>query len=82
MDRDRYIGFILIMLLIFVYYGFFLPNQPVDEKIVSQEDRIKIIEENVPVSKLQDKEFPYDEKGEIINLENDNLIVDFNSKEV
>ena len=32
---------------------------------ISDEDRIKIIEENVPVSKLQDKEFTYDEKGEI-----------------
>ena len=80
MDRDRYIGFTLILFLIIIYYGFFLPSQPVNEKIVSEEDEIKIIEENTPEVKSSDKEFLSDEKGEIINLENDNLIVDFNSK--
>ena len=80
MDRDRYIGFTLILFLIIIYYGFFLPSQPVNEKIVSEEDEIKIIEENTPEVKSPDKEFLSDEKGEIINLENDNLIVDFNSK--
>ena len=80
MDRDKYIGFTLILFLIIIYYGFFLPSQPVNEKIVSEEDEIKIIEENTPEVKSPDKEFLSDEKGEIINLENDNLIVDFNSK--
>ena len=46
MDRDRYIGFTLILFLIIIYYGFFLPSQPVNEKIVSEEDEIKIIEKN------------------------------------
>ena len=46
MDRDKYIGFTLILFLIIIYYGFFLPSQPVNEKIVSEEDEIKIIEEN------------------------------------
>ena len=67
------------MFLIIIYYGFFLPSQPVNEKIVSEEDEIKIIEENTPEVKSSDKEFLSDE-GEIINLENDNLIIDFNSK--
>ena len=48
MDRDKYIGFTLILFLIIIYYGFFLPSQPVNEKIVSEEDEIKIIEENTP----------------------------------
>ena len=52
MDRDRYIGFTLILFLIIIYYGFFLPSQPVNEKIVSEEDEIKIIEENTPEVKL------------------------------
>ena len=80
MDRDKYIGFTLILFLIIIYYGFFLPSQPVNEKIVSEEDEIKIIEENTPEVKSPDKEFLSNEKGEIINLENDNLIVGFNSK--
>ena len=44
MDRDKYIGFTLILFLIIIYYGFFLPSQPVNEKIVSEEDEIKIID--------------------------------------
>ena len=70
MDKDKYIGFTLILFLIIIYYGFFLPSQSVDEKIVSEEDKIKIIEENVANVK-QDPEFLSEEKGEIINLEND-----------
>ena len=57
MDRDRYIGFTLILFFDNNLLWILLPSQPVNEKIVSEEDEIKIIEENTPEVKSPDINF-------------------------
>ena len=51
-------------------------------KMLVKRTKLKLLKKIHLFVKSPDKEFLSDEKGEIINLENDNLIVDFNSKGV
>ena len=88
MDSNKLIGFTLIMLLIVIYYSYFSPNEtPI---VVIDNDGNVVIEKNeeIPNKKtiIENKEeklnqsFSSINKEKIITIENENLIVEFNSK--
>ena len=84
MDSNKLTGFTLIMLLIVIYYSYFSPNEiPV---VVEENEKTEgIINENIIIeNKEEEKElnqsFSSNYKEEIITIENENLIVEFNSK--
>jgi len=89
MDNNKLIGFALIMLLIVVYYSYFSPNQvPILEDEISEiETQTKektIVSNNINEDLNEDLNEDYvnnyTDKEETITIENDNLVIDFNTK--
>ena len=83
MDNNKLIGFTLIMLLIVIYYSYFSPNQaPIIEDEISETE--KITNEKVTISnntnEILNENYSNKNKEEIITIENENLVIDFNSK--
>ncbi|MEC7895963.1 MAG: hypothetical protein VX458_06455, partial [Bacteroidota bacterium] len=82
MDSNKLIGFTLIMLLIVIYYSYFSPNETpivvVENEKAEEISNEKIIVENK--EKELNQSFNSNNKEEILTIENENLIVDFNSK--
>lgn len=85
MDNNKLIGFTLIMLLIVVYYSYFSPNQaPIIEDEITETE--KITNEKVTISnntnEILNENYSSNNnnKEETITIENENLVIDFNSK--
>ena len=83
MDNNKLIGFTLIMLSIVIYYSYFSPNQaPIIEDEISETE--KITNEKVTISnntnEILNENYSNKNKEEIITIENENLVIDFNSK--
>ena len=82
MDSNKLIGFTLIMLLIVIYYSYFSPNEtPI--VVVENEKAEEISNEKIIVENKEEElnqSFNSNNKEEILTIENENLIVEFNSK--
>jgi len=82
MDSNKLTGFILIMLLIVIYYSYFSPNEtPI---VIEENEKIEEIPNTKTIIENKEEElnqsFSSINKEEIITIENENLIVEFNSK--
>ena len=89
MDNNKLIGFALIMLLIVVYYSYFSPNQvPIQKDEISEIETptkektivYNNINEDLNEDLNEDYVNNYTDKEETITIENDNLVIDFNTK--
>ena len=82
MDSNKLIGFTLIMLLIVIYYSYFSPNEtPI---VIEENEKIEEIPNKKTIIENKEEElnqsFSSINKEKIITIENENLIVEFNSK--
>ena len=85
MDNNKLIGFTLIMLLIVVYYSYFSPNPiTIEEDEISEIKELTkekdIISNNLTEILNENYSNINNDKEETITIENENLVIDFNSK--